>query len=336
MKAWILPAFGLENLRLEDVPEPECGPSQVRVRLHAASLNYRDLLMVRGTYDPRQKLPLIPLSDGAGEVEAIGEGVTELAVGDRVCPLFAQGWIDGLPTRSVLRSTLGGPLPGTLGEKIVVRADGAQRLPPHLDYAEAATLPCAALTAWSALVTQGRLAAGQSLLVLGTGGVACFAIQFGKMLGARVIVTSRSAEKLARARELGADFGIDTSAEPAFGAKAREIAGGDGVDHVLELGGATIGESLRAVRPGGTISLIGILGGAEAKLNLNQILMRNVRVQGVFVGHARSFEAMSRAITEHGLRPVVDRVFGFERVPEAFARLEAGAHFGKICIAHPS
>jgi NADPH:quinone reductase-like Zn-dependent oxidoreductase len=290
--------------------------------------------MVRGVYDPKLALPLIPVSDGVGEIEALGEDVQGLAIGDRVCPMFAQGWIDGPPVRATLRSTLGGPLPGTLAEKIVVRADSVARVPKHLSDAEAATLPCAGLTAWSALVGHGPLERRQTLLVLGTGGVASFAIQFAAQLGATVIVTSRSSEKLLRAKALGANHVIDTTNEPAWSARARELSGGEGVDHVLEVSGTSLGESLRAVRPGGTISLIGVLGGAETNVNLNQILMRDVRVQGIFVGNRKGFEAMTQSIGETGLRPAVDSTFSFGAVPEAFEKLQSATHVGKIVITH--
>ena len=326
-------AFGLENLKVEERPDPRPGPGQVLVRVRACSLNFRDALMVRGFYNPRQPLPLVPLSDGAGEVLAVGEGVTRVAPGDRVAGCFVQDWIAGKLTKAIGRSTLGGPADGMLAELKVLPEHGGGRVPGHLSFVEAATLPCAALTAWTALVEEGRVRPGETVLVLGTGGVSVFALQFARLLGARAIVTSSSDEKLARARELGAAETINYKADAKWGATARDLAGGEGADLVVEVGGAgTVEQSLAAVRPGGTIALIGNLSGAVKDLNLLSILMRNVRVQGVLVGHRAGFEAMNRAVALHALRPVVDRVFPFEEARAAFEHLARGDHFGKVCI----
>jgi NADPH:quinone reductase-like Zn-dependent oxidoreductase len=326
-------AFGRENLRLVERPEPSPGPGQVLLAMRAAALNYRDLLTVQGTYNPKQKLPLIPCSDGVGEVVAIGDGVSRVAVGDRVCPIFAQRWIAGEPTRERLRSTLGGPLDGTLAERMVVSEEGVVRVPEHLSDEEAATLPCAAVTAWNALVTEGGVTAGDTVLVQGTGGVSLFALQLARLLGARVIVTSSDDGKLARARELGAEAGINYRAVPAWGDRARELTGGVGVDHVVEVGGAgTLAQSLRAVRMGGRISLIGNLAGSSTEVALPLIFMQRVRVQGLLVGDRESFEAMNRAIAAHRLRPVVDRTFPLAEAGAAFDHLAAGRHFGKVSL----
>jgi NADPH:quinone reductase-like Zn-dependent oxidoreductase len=325
--------FGLENLVLAERPDPDPGTGQVLVRMRAASVNYRDLLMVRGDYNPRQPLPLIPCSDGVGEVVSVGDGVTRMGPGDRVAPLFAQGWISGEPTRERLRSTLGGPLDGTLAELMVLGEEGVVPVPEHLSDAEAATLPCAGLTAWSALVTQGQVGAGDTVLVQGTGGVSIFALQFARLLGARVIVTSSSDDKLQRARELGAHELINYRQVPEWGRQVREVTGGRGVDLIVEVGGAgTLAQSVRAVRFGGQISLIGVLAGRKSELDVAPILMKHVRVQGILVGHRKGFEAMSRAIALHGLRPVVDRTFPFDQTPEAFDYLASGRHFGKVVI----
>ena len=334
MRAWsIQGTFGLENLKVEERPDPAPGPGQALVRVRACSLNYRDALMVRGLYNPRQPLPLVPLSDGAGEVAAVGEGVTRVRAGDRVAGCFVQDWIAGRLTKAAARTTLGGPADGMLAELKVLPEHGLVRVPDHLSFVEAATLPCAALTAWTALVEEGNLRAGQTVLVLGTGGVSVFALQFGKLLGARVIATSSSDARLARARELGAAETINYRAVPKWGHAARDLAGGEGVDLVVEVGGAgTFEQSLAAVRPGGTIALIGNLAGAVADLNLLSILMRNVRVQGVLVGHREGFEAMNRAVALHGLRPVVDRAFPFDEAPAAFEYFAGGDRFGKVCI----
>ena len=333
MKAYSLKAFGVDQLTLGDQPEPTPGPRQVLLKMRAASLNYRDLLMVKGQYNPKQPLPLIPLSDGVGEVVALGDGVERVAEGDRVCPIFAQGWLSGESTKGKIRTTLGGPLHGTLTEYMVVDAESVVRVPAHLSDAEAACLPCAAVTAWSALVTLGGVKPGDVVLTQGTGGVSIFAVQLAKLLGARVIATSSSPAKLERVLELGASDGIDYVKNPAWGKAAKGLTGGDGVDHVIEVGGGkTLEQSLRAVRPGGTISIIGVLSGIASDLSLLPILMQNIRLQGVLVGHRESFEALSRAIAVSQLRPVVDRIFPYAEAKAALEHLESGAHFGKICI----
>lgn len=329
-------AFGLENLRLGQRESAPLAAQQVRVRVRAVSINYRDLLMVRGHYNPKQPLPLIPCSDGAGEVVEVGEQVRRFKVGDRVAGCFFQGWnTRPVPRDKVsLRSSLGGPLDGMLAQEVCLQEDGVVLAPRGFTDLEVATLPCAAVTAWSALVTQGGLRAGDVLLVQGTGGVALFALAFGKMVGARVIVTSSSDDKLERARALGADETINYVDNPEWGRVARGMTDGLGVDHVLELGGAgTLPQSLEAVRSGGHISLIGVLAGGAAKLNLTPILMRNIRVQGVLVGPRSDFEAMNRAIEQNGLSPVIDRNFAFNDAPAAFEHMAGAQHFGKICIS---
>ncbi len=326
-------AFGLDNLALVERPDPRPGFGQVLVRLEAASLNYRDLLTVEGKYNPKQKLPLIPCSDGAGEVVETGEGVTCVHSGDRVCVAFAPKWIAGPPTREKLRATLGGPLDGTLAELAVFDQEGLVKIPEHLSYEEAATLPCSAVTAWSALVTEGGVTAGDTVLVQGTGGVSIFALQIAKLLGARVIATSSRDEKLERVREMGAAETINYREVPEWGVRAKELTGGAGVDHVVEVGGAgTLQQSLRAVRFGGTISLIGNLAGTKTELLLTQIFMQRLRVNGILVGHREGFEAMNRAMALHGVRPVIDRIFPFAEARAAFDHMAAGEHFGKICV----
>ncbi len=333
MKVVELRAWGLENLVLAERPEPQPGARQVVVRVRAASLNYRDLLLIRGTYNPKQKLPVVPCSDGAGVVVSVGDGVTRVRPGDRVCPTFHQAWIAGEPSRERLRASLGGPLDGTLAEFMLLDEEGLVAIPGDLSDEQAATLPCAAVTAWNALVTEGGVVAGDTVLVQGTGGVSIFALQLGVLLGARVVVTSSSDSKLARAKELGAWEGINYKEIPAWGVRARELTGGRGVDHVVEVGGAgTFEQSLQALRPGGTLSLIGVLAGAALELRLPAIQMRMLRVQGLLVGHRDSFEAMNRAIAHHGLRPVVDQVFPLAEARAAFEHLASGAHFGKVVV----
>jgi NADPH:quinone reductase-like Zn-dependent oxidoreductase len=324
--------FGIENLHLHDGEHEALGPHDVQVRIHAASLNYRDLLMVTGQYNPKQPLPLVPCSDGAGEVTSIGTLVTRFKVGDRVLPTFAQRWLAGAPHVSKIRATLGGPLAGTLREEGVFHEDGLVKCPAHLTYPEGATLPCAALTAWSAL-DQVALRAGQTLVVQGTGGVSLFALQFAVMRGARVIVTSKSDEKLARAIALGATDGINYVKSQDWSKTVRAVTDNEGADAVIEVGGAgTLAHSIRAVKPGGAVALIGVLSGGAAEVNLTQILMQNIRIQGVLVGHREQFEAMNRAIEMHTLRPVLDRNFALEDAGNAFRTMETGAHFGKITV----
>lgn len=334
MKAMIVKdEFGLDALTLTERETPAPGPGQVLLSMRAASLNYRDLLMVRGHYNPRQRLPLIPASDGVGEVIALGPGVTRVAVGDRVCPIFVQSWLAGEPTRDALKTTLGGPLDGTLTQQMVVDAESVVRVPEYLTDAEAACLPCAAVTAWSALVTHGRVTAGDFVLTLGTGGVSIFALQIAKLIGARVMITSSSADKLERARALGADETANYREDSDWGKTARSLSSGEGVDHVIEVGGGqTLAQSLKAIRPGGTISIIGVLAGASTDTSLLPVLMQNVRLQGVIVGHRESFEAMNRAFALHHVRPVVDRVFPLSETRAALEHMAAGDHFGKICI----
>jgi len=327
-------SFGIENLTITEREKPTPGPNQVLVQIKAASLNYRDLLMVQGMYNPKQPLPLVPCSDGVGLVEAIGEGVTRVAVGERVCSHFVPYWLAGEPTRDKLGSTLGGPLDGTLTEVLLLAEEAVVKAPSHLSDTQAASLPCAALTAWSALVTLGQLKAGDSVLLQGTGGVSIFGLQFAKMFGAQVIITSSSDEKLERARQLGADETINYKENPAWGKQVRALTKNRGVDHILEVGGAnTLKQSLRAIRVGGQISLIGVLSGVSAELNILPILMQQVRLQGVLVGHRESFEAMNRAISLHQMQPIVDRTFAFEDTQEAFQAMAEAKHFGKICIA---
>lgn len=324
-------AFGLDHLTLTERPIPQPGPGQVLLRLSRVALNYRDVMMVDGRYNPKQKLPLVPCSDGVGLIEAVGEGVTRVAAGDRVAPMFAPGWTGGEPTRERVRRTLGGPLDGTLGEYLLLDAEGVSKVPAYLGDDEAATLPCAALTAWNAL-RLGEVKAGDVVLVQGTGGVSLFALQFARMLGARVIATSSSFDKLRRVTEMGAWETINYAVEPNWGAVAKEMTGGVGVDQVIDIGGSTLDQSLRAVRIGGTISSIGVLGAGEVKLRLASIFMQQVRLQGVLVGSRDSFEAMCRALEVHHVHPMVDRVFPFEEAREAFVYVANAQHFGKICI----
>jgi NADPH:quinone reductase-like Zn-dependent oxidoreductase len=334
MKAVVIQGkFGLDSLTLVDRPAPTPGPGQALVRVRAVSLNFRDLMTVKGLYNPKQPLPLVPCSDGAGEVAAVGPGVTRVKPGDRVAGIFAQKWLGGSLGRAELRSTLGGPLDGMLAEQVVLHEDGLVHVPGHLSDEEAATLPCAGVTAWSALVTEGQVRAGETVLVQGTGGVSIFALQFARLAGARVLVTSSSDAKLQRALQLGASDGINYKTTPDWDRRARELTGGAGVDHVVEVGGAgTLAKSLNAVRINGRVSVIGVLSGTATQLDIIPMLMQRVRLQGILVGPRDAFEAMNRAVALHQLRPVVDRVFPLAETREAFRTMESGSHFGKVCI----
>ncbi|HRE16745.1 MAG TPA: NAD(P)-dependent alcohol dehydrogenase [Rhodocyclaceae bacterium] len=321
--------WAMENLQPGERPVPEVLPGTVLLRMKAASLNYRDLLVpLRGYGAQTGELPLIPVSDGV-------EGVTRVAVGDRVCPIMAQTWISGPPTAERLRGLLGGPIDGVMAEYMRLGEQGVVKVPAHLSDEQAATLPCAALTAWSAMVTEGRIQAGETVLLQGTGGVSLFALQFAKAQGARVILLSSSEEKLAKGRQLGADEGINYREIPEWGRLAREMAGGEGVDHIVELGGQqTLGQSLRAIRTGGTISLIGVLSGNRMDIPLGPVVTRQIRMQGISVGNRDGFEAMVKGIAQHRIQPVVDSVFAFDDLHQALDHLKAARHFGKICLRH--
>ena len=336
MKAIVIDnAFGLDNLRQVERAEPQPGPDEVLIAVKAVSLNFRDLMTVRGVYNPRQSLPLIPCSDGAGEVIAVGGAVRRVKPGDRVAGIFSQRWLTGLPDKEAARSTLGGPLDGMLAQRVVLHEEGVVALPEHLSYEEGATLPCAAVTAWHALIEHGRIKAGDRVLLLGTGGVSTFGLLIARACGAEVYMTSSSDDKLERARELGAAQTFNYRSEPDWQKGVVERSQG-GVDHILEVGGAgTLQRSIDAVRPYGGISVIGVLSGTKSEIDLRRILMRGVNLKGVFVGSRSMFEDLNRAAALHGLRPVIDRRFSFEEAREAFEYMAAGSHFGKVVIQVP-
>ncbi|MCC5812524.1 MAG: NAD(P)-dependent alcohol dehydrogenase [Ectothiorhodospiraceae bacterium] len=335
MRVWeVQNDWGIDNMRLVEKPEPAAGPGQVVVAMHAASLNYRDLMTVLGKGAFRE-LPAIPFSDGAGEVVEVGSGVTRVQVGDRVCPMFFQSWIDGGPSAEKRGHSLGGPLPGVLQDRMLLDAEGVSQVPGHLSWEEAATLPCAALTAWRALMVEGKLQTGDTVLLLGTGGVSTFALQFAKLFGAKVIVTSSSDEKLEQAKAMGADHGINYRRTPEWAKEVKTLTAGEGVDHVLEVGGAgTINQSLDAVRVGGRVMVIGVLSGFSTEIAMRSIYMKNIRVIGMSVGSREHFETMCDAIDRHRLQPVIDTVLPFEAIPDGLRRMQSGEHRGKICFSY--
>jgi NADPH:quinone reductase-like Zn-dependent oxidoreductase len=324
-------ATGIDALTQVDLPTPKPGPRQVLVKVAACSLNYRDLAIALGTYRMPTKSKLIPLSDGAGEVIEVGADVTRVKVGDRVAGCFFQRWIGGPPEADTHLSALGGGIDGMLADYAVLEEHGVVKLPSHLSFEEGASLPCAAVTAWHALAEHARVVAGQTVLVQGTGGVSIFALQLARLMGAQVIVTSSSEQKLARAKELGAAHGVNYKATPEWDQAVVEASGG-GVDHVVEVGGpGTLARSLRAIRIGGKITLIGVLSGA-AEINPMLIFARRANLQWISVGSMQMFEAMNRAISASGLKPIVDKVFPFNDAPAAYRHLQSGQHFGKIVI----
>ena len=331
MRAYRLQATGIEALVKVDLPTPKPGPRQVLVKVAACSLNFRDLAIVLGTYRMPTKGDLIPLSDGAGEVVEVGAGVTRVKAGDRVAGCFYQRWIGGPPAADIHTSALGGGLDGMLRDYAVLEEAGVVRLPPHLSLEQGATLPCAAVTAWHALAEHARIVAGETVLVQGTGGVSIFALQLARLMGAQVIATSSSDDKLARAKTLGAAHGINYQAVPEWDKAVVELTGG-GVDHVVEVGGpGTLARSLRAIRVGGKVTMIGVLSGA-AEINPMLIFSRRANLQGISVGSTQMFEAMNRAIAVSRLEPVIDRVFAFDEAPAAYRHLQSGRHFGKVVI----
>jgi len=332
MKAYEIREFGIDALAAVERPVPKPGHGQALVKVRAVSLNYRDLLVINGQYSRNLPLPLVPFSDGAGEVVEIGDGVSKVKPGDRVAGIFMQKWLDGEVDEEKARSAMGGAIDGVLAEYVVMDEDGLVHLPGHLSFEEGATLPCAAVTAWHAVVETG-LKPGETVLTLGTGGVSLFALQFALMAGARVIVTSGSDEKLARVREMGVSDGINYKTVPDWAKPVRELTGGVGSDLVVEVGGAgTLPQSIKAVRMGGRISLIGVLTGATGEVNPLPLVMKGVCLQGIFVGSRAMFESMNGAISLHRLRPVMDRIFSFDETKDALRYMESAAHFGKIVI----
>ncbi len=326
-------ASGIEGLKLVERPIPQPGPAEVLLRIRAVTLNYRDLLTVKGGYGSRQKLPLIPLSDAAGVVEAVGPGVSRFKIGDRAFNSFFQNWTGGAPSEEKFASAPGGMLDGVLSQYRVFPQHVLLHPPSHLSDAEAAALPCAGLTAWSAVVKFGCIGPGSVALTQGTGGVSLFALQFAKLAGARVIATSSSEEKIEKLRKLGADETINYKATPEWGKQARALTKGRGVDLIVEVGGGgTLNESLRAVRIGGTLAMIGVLAGPANDMRLPLVVMQQLRLQGVTVGSLDDLDTMAAAIVQHRMRPVVEKTFPFAAAREAFRYMAEGKHFGKVAI----
>jgi NADPH:quinone reductase-like Zn-dependent oxidoreductase len=334
MKVAVLDAVGgLDNIRIVERPEPRPRAGEVLVRLRAAALNFRDLVVVEGGYGSRQKREnLVLLSDGAGEIVEVGSEVTDWQVGDRVLGCFFPGWPGGPATDRRVAASLGGSVDGVACEYRVFAADAIVRGPRHLNFVRSATLPCAALTAWAAVVGSGCVGPGASVLTQGTGGVSVFALQFARAAGAQVIATSSNAQKLEKLRVLGADHVLDYVQQPKWGDAVRQVIH-DGVDLVVEIGGGeTIAQSLRAVRMGGTVSITGVVAGARHDLNVPILIMKNIRLQGASVGNRDQLVAMIRAMEQLAIRPQIDRTFPLAELRDALAYLKSGRHVGKICI----
>lgn len=332
MKAYeVHPQEGPGALRMVERTGPVLGPRDVRVRVRAVSLNYRDLRVLAAA--PKRKAPVVPASDGAGEVVAVGPEVTRVAVGDRVAAAFFPTWLAGALAEEHHRHALGGTRDGMLAEEVVLPEGAWVRLPAYLSYEQAATLPCAGVTAWHALFEAAALRPGETVLVQGSGGVSIFALQLARAAGAHVVATSSSAEKRNRLERMGARATVDYRAEPKWGDAVREATGGRGVDVAVEVGGAgTFDQSVRALRYGGTMSLLGILAGSQGPIDTYAVFHKGLRVHGVYVGSVAMFEDLLRALDTAKLEPVIDRVFGFAEVPAAYEHLQSGAHFGKVVI----
>jgi NADPH:quinone reductase-like Zn-dependent oxidoreductase len=335
MRAYQLAKFGggIESLIKVERPDPKPNYRQVLVKVAACSLNYRDLAIARGTYRIPVRENLVPLSDGAGHVIAVGEGVREVKVGDKVAGNFFQRWSAGEPGPDTHQYALGGGIDGMLSEYVVLEEEGVVKIPGHLSLEEGAALPCAGVTAWHAMVEHARLKSGSTVLLLGTGGVSILGLQLAKAMGARVIMTSSSDEKIARAKRLGADDGINYKTTPDWEKTALEMTDGRGVDCVVEVGGAgTIARSFASIRVGGRVGLIGNLSGPATELNPGLILARRANVQGISVGSTEMFKAMNRAISANKIKPVIDTIFGFDEAQAAYRHMASASHFGKIVI----
>jgi len=333
MKAFeIRDSFGVDSLKLVERPAPCAGPGQVLLKMKAFSINYRDLLVVDGVGRWKPPRGRVPVSDGVGVVTALGNGVSRVNVGDRVAPIFYPRWLEGKIAAEKMGHALGGAAAdGVLAEYTVFDEASVVRVPAHLSDGEAATLPCAGLTAWNALLTFGNITPGDSIVVLGTGGVSIFALQFARFRGARVILTSSSDEKLERAKELGAAAVINYRTKTDWPSVVVELTNGCGADYVVDTVGG-LKEAIAAVRLGGAVAFVGLLRGMAVEVDLVTFMGRSARIEAVDVGSREMFEAMNRAIEFHAMRPVIDRVFGFTQLPEALNYLREARHFGKVCL----
>ena len=332
MRAWQIPSFGIDSLEFTERPTPEPGPGEVLVKIHAISYNYRDLLMVKGNYNPKMQLPRIPCSDGAGEVVSVGDAVHSLKVGDRVAGIFMQNWLDGPPTPAKVKGALGGDIDGMLAEYVLLNETGLVAIPQYLTYEEAATLPCAAVTAWNALAA-GGVKPGGTVLIQGTGGVSIFALQFAHFAGVRVLGVSSSDQKLEHARDLGLAAGLNYRETPEWDRWVLEQTGGQGVDLVVEVGGiGTLPRSLRALKMGGVIAQIGVLSGPSEPIPLPIILHKQARIQGIYVGSRRDFEQMNSVLAQAQLHPILQS-YPWTEAREVLARMDAASHFGKLVLS---
>ena len=332
MQAWTMPSFGIDHLSLIERETPSLGPTEVLVGIRAVSLNYRDLMVVRGDYNPRMELPRVPCSDGAGVVLAIGDEVTAFAEGDRVCGSFFQKFITGRIDAEGAASALGGAIDGMLAQQVVLDTEGLVHMPEHLSFEEGATLPCAAVTAWNALHCTDVIEEGGSVYLQGTGGVSIFALQLAKAMGATVYCSSSNPDKLRRCLEMGATDGVDYKARENWDEWVKEKTDGLGVDLVVEVGGTgTLERSMKAVRLGGHIALIGVLTG-KGTINPMPLIMKAITLRGIYVGHRNSFTELNRFLSRYEIHPVIDTTFPFADAPEAFKYMESGQHFGKVVI----
>jgi len=336
MRAYqILPGNNIDGLQCVDFPERELAPGEVRMRVHAVSLNYRDLMVASGNYLVNVDDPIIPCSDGAGEVLAVGSGVTRLQVGDRVAGSFFPHWHDGRSTPEKIRHALGGDVDGMLAEEVILHEDALVKIPPQLSFVEASTMPCAGVTAWNAIfVSSNAIQPGDTVLLLGTGGVSVLGLQLAKAAGLRTIITSSSDEKLQRARELGAHHTINYRSTPEWQEEVLRVTHGRGADVVLEVGGqGTVNRSVASASMGGSVAIIGGVSGFGGEVNPATLLATAKRMVGIFVGSSKMLEDVMRFAATTDIKPVVDRVFTFDQAKEAYRYMESGSHFGKVVIA---
>lgn len=334
MRAWeIVSSGGVEALSLANRETPQPGPGQVAIKVHASSINYRDLTTIEDPVSRGLPFPTVPNSDAAGVVAAVGAGVTKFSPGDKVMSCFFEAWAGGPITKAAMNSALGGARQGVLAEHIVLDQGGVIAMPSNLDFTATATLPCAGLTAWHALTRPAAVKPGETVLLLGTGGVSVFAQQFCTLMGARTIATSSSDEKLQRMKDLGASEIINYRATPQWDTRVLELTDGVGVDRVIEVGGpGTLQRSINAVRVGGAISLIGVLTGAGGEIVPTNLMRKSISLRGIYVGSYDMFEEMNRAIEVHDLHPVVTETFSFEDARAAYSRMRTAGHFGKLVI----